>query len=274
MSIFSRLLKSIIDGSLPYKLLNRISPIEYVPGPEKEINEFFTKHYPQGEAWRLLSPEGRRIWIQFSPIFHEHEIKNIAYVGAHIGDIALSMSEVFPGRNFYLLEPVPQTFEILVEKTKLHKNMHSINIAAGSKEEYRDIFVDEFSPASSLLPYEPIALQEFPFLGRQHSIKVHVKPLDLVMKENKNTGVDLILMDVQGYENEVLIGAKETLKSCKVIISELSLRTLYLNSSTFDSVYQTLVHQGFQLQYLLNPVQGESHQILQIDGIFVRNRRE
>ncbi len=77
-------------------------------------------------------------------------------------------------------------------------------------------------------------------------------------------------MDVQGYENEVLLGAQETLKSCKVVISELSLQALYRGSSTLDSVYQTLVHQGFQLQYLINPMQGVSHQILQIDGIFVR----
>jgi hypothetical protein len=81
-------------------------------------------------------------------------------------------------------------------------------------------------------------------------------------------------MDVQGYENEVLLGAKETLKSCKAVISELSLQTLYGGSSTFDSVYQVLVHQGFQLQYLLNPMQGKSLQILQIDGIFVRVQHE
>ena len=152
--------------------------------------------------------------------------------------------------------------------------MHCLNIAAGSKEEYRQMLVDEFSPASSLLPYEPIALQEYPFLGRQQNVNIKIMPLDLVMKENNIDGIDLLLIDVQGYENEVLLGAKETLKSCKVIISELSLQALYRDSSTFDSVYQSLVQQGFQLQYLLNPMQGESHQILQIDGIFVRDRHE
>jgi hypothetical protein len=148
--------------------------------------------------------------------------------------------------------------------------MHCFNIAVGSKEESRDIFVDEFSPASSLFYYKPIALEEYPFLGRQKNVSVHVKPLDMIMKEHNVGRVDLLLMDVQGFENEVLIGARETVQSCKVVISEMSLQALYIGSSTFDSVYQTLVHKGFQLQYLINPLKGESHQIIQIDGIFVR----
>ncbi len=57
--------------------------------------------------------------------------------------------------------------------------MHCLNIAAGSKEEYRQMLVDEFSPASSLLPYEPIALREYSFLGRQHNVKVHVRPASI-----------------------------------------------------------------------------------------------
>ncbi len=274
MSLFSRLLKAIQDRSFAFKILNRISSIEYVPGPEKEINQYLVKHYPQGEVWQTLSPVGRKTWIQFHPVFDHYKIQVIAYVGANEGTTALALNEVFPDREFFLFEPVPQTFDILVQKTKPFKNMHCLNIAAGEKEDERTMLVDEFSPASSLLPYEPIALQEYPFLGRQHNVNVHVRPLDLVMKKKKIAGVDLLLMDVQGYENEVLLGAKETLKSCKVVISELSLQALYSGSSSFDSVYQTLAQQGFQLRYLINPMQGESHQILQIDGIFVRVEHE
>jgi FkbM family methyltransferase len=273
MNFFRRIFKSVEDGSFVYKIANRLSRIQYVPGPEIDIDEYLAKHYPNGDAWRLLSPARRKIWIQFYPIFNQHEIKVIAYAGAHTGDIAVALNEVFPGREFYLFEPVPQTFEILLENTKQHKNMHCFNIAAGSKEEQQDIFVDEFSQASSLLSYEPIATREYPFLGRQHSVKVNIKPIDMMMKKHKAT-VDLILMDVQGYENEVLMGAEETIKSCNVIISELSLQALYRGSSTFDSIYQALAKKGFHLHYLINPMQGESHQILQMDGIFVRDSHE
>lgn len=274
MYLINRIWHSIREGSFALKLLNRLSSVEYRPGPEKAINEYLSKNYPKGKDWRALSTSGRKTWIQFHPVFVHHEIQTIAYVGANEGATALALNDVFPNREFFLFEPVLQTFDILVEKTKLLKNMHCLNIAVGAKEEEKAMLVDEFSPASSLLPYEPRALEEYPFLGKQTNINVQVRPLDLVMKENKIHGVDLLLMDVQGYEDEVLIGAKETLKSCKVVISELSLQTLYSGSSTFDSVYQALVHQGFQLHYLINPMQGESHQILQIDGIFVRDGHE
>jgi len=272
MGLLSRTLKSIQDGSFVFKALNRISSIKYIPGPEKEINEYIAKHYPHSEAWRRLSPSGRKIWIQFHPILDHYNIKIIAYVGANEGNTALTINEVFPDREFFLFEPAPHTFDILVEKTKPFKNMHCLNIAVGSKEEYLQMLVDEFSPASSLLPYEQLAYQEYPFLGRQHSVNVHVRPLDVVMKEIKVNGIDLLLMDVQGYENEVLLGAKETLKSCKVVITELSLQTLYRGSSTFDSIYQSLIQQGFKLRYFINPMHGKSHQILQIDGIFISER--
>jgi FkbM family methyltransferase len=267
-------MKSIQDGSFAFKILNRLSPVKYVPGAEKEINEYLTKHYPKGEAWRSLSPVGRKTWMQFHPLFEHHEIQMIAYVGANEGATAIALNEAFPGREFLLFEPVPQTFDILIEKTKLLQNMHCLNIAAGSKEEERQMLIDEFSQASSLLPYEPIALEEYPFLGKQSTVKVHVRQLDLVMREKNITNVDLLLMDVQGFEDEVLFGAEETLKSCKVVISELSLQALYSGSSTFDSVHQELVRRGFQLRYLINPMRGESHQILQIDGIFVRVEHE
>lgn len=274
MGLISRILASIKDGSFAFKLLNRLSTIQYVPGPEKEIDEFLTKHHPESNAWRTWSLTGRKTWLQFQPIFHQHKIQFIAYVGANEGQTVLALNTAFPGREFLLVEPVLETFGVLLENTKHFKNMHCLNVAAGAKEESRPMFVDEYSPASSLLSYDSIALQEYPFLGKQRNVNVTVKPLDMILKENRITGVDLLVMDVQGYEDEVLIGASETLKSCKVVISELSLQALYRGSSTFDSVYQTLIQKGFLLQYLINPMQGESRQILQIDGIFVRVRHE
>lgn len=269
MDFFCRIFKSVQDGSFVYKIANRLSRIQYVPGPEIETDAYLAKHYPNGNFWRLLPPAGRKIWIQFSPIFNAHDVKVIVFAGAHTGDVALALNEVFPGREFYLFEPVPQTFTLLSEKTKRYENMHCFNIAAGSKEEQGDIFVDEFTQASSLLPYEPIATREYPFLGRQHSVKINIKPIDMVMAAH-NAVADLLIMDVQGYENEVLMGAGETINSCKVVISELSFQALYQGSSTFDSVYQVLVKKGFHLQYIINPMQGDSRHILQIDGIFVR----
>ncbi len=184
--------------------------------------------------------------------------------------MALSIDEAFPNKRFYLIEPVPGTYQKLVGLVSQRSNMKCFNLAAGAREEILDMFVDEFSAASSLLPYEDKAIQEFPFLGKGHAYKAQVKPLDDILRSGGAGEVDMLIMDVQGYEDRVLRGAESMLRSCQLVMSELSLQDLYRNSSTFDSVYQALVREGFCLRHLLNPIKGVNETILQIDGIFVR----
>lgn len=272
-TILIRVLRSLRDGTFSLKVLNRLSRNKYVPAPDIVIDQYIAEHYP-GDGWRSLSTSARKIWLQFSPVFTNHEIHAVAYVGANVGTTALGLDAVFPGLEFYLIEPVPQIFQTLASNTANHHNMHCINVAAGSEEGWHTMYVDGYSPASSLLPYESIALQEYPFLGKQTTTKIQVKPLDAILQNCGAGDVDLLLMDVQGYEDEVLKGAIWTLKSCKIVISELSLQRLYVGSSTFDSIYQRLIHEGFQLRYFLNPMEGVNHQILQIDGVFVREEYE
>lgn len=268
-SIFRRGLKSLRDGSLVIKILNRFSRIKYVPEYDQDIDKYFADHY-LGDNCKTVSPIAKKIWIDFLLFFTNKKINAIAYVGANDGTMALALNEVFPGCTFYLFEPVPDIYEKLVQNVEAHSNMCCINSAVGDKEELLDMYIDSFSPASSILPYESIALQEYPFLGEQNKKKINVNTLDELLKKNGAGAVDLLLMDVQGYEDRVLLGAQQTLKKCNVVISELSLQKLYRDSSTFNSVYQALISKGFRLKYLFNPMKGKSQTILQIDGVFIR----
>jgi FkbM family methyltransferase len=269
MNLFKRLFKSVINGTFAIRVVNRLSRTQYVPAPDSFLDDFLAQHYP-GDGWKVLSPAAKQIWVDLSPVFSAVAVKNIVYVGANDGLIARSIDEAFPNRYFYLIEPVPSAFQKLLDHLSSRPNMEFFNIAAGDKEEILPMFADDFSPASSLLPYEDRALQEFPFLGKGHAIKVHMMPLDAILQNCKAPEVDMLIMDVQGYEDKVLQGAERTLQSCDVVMSELSLQDLYRGSSTFDSVYQSLVKKGFQLRHLLNPIKGIHQTILQIDGLFVR----
>ncbi|MFC1580653.1 FkbM family methyltransferase [Thermodesulfobacteriota bacterium] len=269
-SIISRILKSLREKTFFVKLHNRISRTKYVPSLETNLDQFLSEYYP-GEAWKHFSTTAKQIWTDLSPLFAELKIQNIAYVGAHLGEIALAMDEAFPGLHFYLLEPVPATYQKLMTNISSRSNMECFNLAAGAKEEELEIFADNFSPASSFLPYEEKALQEFPFLGLGRAVKVRVKPLDQVLDERGDEKIDLLIMDVQGYEDRVLQGASMAVKNCKAVISELTLQGIYAGGSTFDSVYRTLFSEGFRLQQFMNPIAGVSQRILQIDGVFIRN---
>ena len=269
MNLVTRIVKSVQDGSLPIKLLNRISRTKYVPSQEVCLDEFLAEHYT-GEGWKVLSPTSRRIWVDLHPIFSKIDITSITYVGAHDGKMASGIDEAFPNRRYFLIEPAPSTFKTLSENVSSRPNMKCVNIAAGSTDSTVDLFVDDFSAASSLLPYTETAIHEFPFLGQGQKTRVDVKTLDDILEQHGVEKSDLLLIDVQGYEDEVLAGAQRTLRICKAVMIELSLRDLYLGSSTFDSVYQALVAKGFRLRHLLNPLRGSGQSILQIDGVFIR----
>ncbi len=270
MGLWKRMRDSLRDGSSSRKVLARALGPRWVPARKVLLDEYLAAHYPE-EQWKPLSATAREAWVQYSPVFTRNRIRTIVYVGAHVGDTALALDEAFAGRRFVLLEPAPKIYRQLSANVADRPNMTCLNVAAGASQGLHEFFLDNSPAASSLLPYESIALDEFPFLGHVSKISVPVRPLDAIVSDYSLLGqVDMLIMDVQGYEDEVLRGAERTVESCRIVVSELSLQALYAGSSTFDSVYQGLARRGYCLRFLLNPLEGVNHRILQIDGVFVR----
>jgi len=228
----------------------------------------------QDVDWRSWSNLTKRLWLQFHSVVDMCAPNNLVYIGANNGKKALALNEAFPGLDLYLIEPAPSTFELLIANTADRTNIHCVNVALGEYSGHAEMFVDNFSPASSLLHYEDLAIQEFPFLGRGETATVKILPLDELLLKLNVASADWIIMDVQGYEDNVLRGARHSIQSCRLMISELSFQKLYANSSTFDSVYQFMIQQGFFLHQIVEPIKGDSSIILQIDGVFVRRSQE
>jgi FkbM family methyltransferase len=150
---------------------------------KKNLNSVdnYLKNNYCGNDWKHWNSFEKNIWLQLSPIFNNFKIYTIVHVGAHTGAEALAINKLFPGREFYLLEPLPNIYKVLVKNTASYKNMHCINMAAGAGRGLFDMWADEFSPASSLLPYEELAYKEFPYLGKQAITKVNVETLDNIL---------------------------------------------------------------------------------------------
>lgn len=81
-------------------------------------------------------------------------------------------------------------------------------------------------------------------------------------------------LDTQGYELQVLEGATHTLQRTAVVLSEMSLTPLYENGATFSDVYAFLERSGFRCISLIQGFADHGrHELLQVDGVFVRDRR-
>jgi hypothetical protein len=81
----------------------------------------------------------------------------------------------------------------------------------------------------------------------------------------------LLKLDVQGFEDKVIIGGEDVVARAKIIIIEVSFLPLYEGAPLFDDIYQILKTRGFtyngNFDQLLSPEDGRP---LQADAIFSR----
>jgi FkbM family methyltransferase len=129
-------------------------------------------------------------------------------VGANIGYYTLLAAKVV--KKVYAIEPDKECFEILkknVEENGL-KNVVLINKAASNREEKRELVKDEKNQGNSRLNS-----QRDCFAEARNDVVECVK-LDDLIKEK----VDLLKIDVQGYEPQVVEGGKKLIKTNSPIL--------------------------------------------------------
>lgn len=138
----------------------------------------------------------------------KHGMK-VVEVGANIGYYVLIEAKLIGKDGFiYAFEPSPGNFELLKRNIALnrYKNVEIYQKAIGSESGTSKFFVANRSNLSSLIKREDwIGLYD-----DNNGIDVEVIKLDEFLKDKK---VDLVRMDIEGYELEVLKGLKHTLSN-------------------------------------------------------------
>ena len=113
--------------------------------------------------------------------------------------------------------------------------------------------------------------EAFPFSKGGTIQEIDISRLDDIADQMILERPILIKMDVQGFEDKVILGGLQTIERADILIVELSLEVLYESQLLFDDMYKLLTSLGFKYQgnlvQLHSAVDGK---IVQIDGIFVR----
>jgi FkbM family methyltransferase len=149
-------------------------------------------------------------------------------VGANVGSTLLRFAQAVgeSGRVFGF-EPDPVNFSRCQRNLKLNllTNITLENFALGSEPSVAKLYrVDDRNPGMNrILPSDPgVAFSE-----------VRVAVLDDYIKENKIDKVDAIKIDVEGFELNVLKGARKTIEQFKpILFMELSDENLRQNGSS------------------------------------------
>jgi len=148
-----------------------------------------------------------------------------------------------------LFEPLADAFAQLQANLGDRKDVLLVRCALGAKPGTAEIYRSTPSHSSSLLsPKEKMGIvwPEVTFDGRE---KVRVSTLDDEMRAfgKEGKGYERLILDVQGYELEVLKGAKRTLHGIDWIKTEVSWVELYEGGVLFEEINGYLNDLGFRL---------------------------
>lgn len=135
-------------------------------------------------------------------------------VGGNIGQTALTLSKKLAGKGMiYSFEPYPATYDKLMGNLllnpELHKNIKPINSGMGEKPAMLKMIKHSKSNSGS----NRILGSNVPMSNEL--TEVTVSTIDIFVESNSIQRVDLIKIDVEGFEMQVLKGAMNTLLSCR-----------------------------------------------------------
>lgn len=236
----------------------------------KRIFNFF------GLEIKLRRTEKEKAKIKFENFLSSHKwltdynFKTILDIGANEGQFAHKMRKLFPKAQIISFEPLPREYQTLCESFQHDKKFVAYNFALGEKEESTTMWLNEFSPSSSLLKMKEHT-KHFDYAISQTPIDIKIFPLDQALKMSAIGAPYLIKIDVQGYEEYVIKGGKNIFSNATMVITEVSFSQLYENHMLFDGIYLILNDLGFRFignyEQMNSPINNE---VLQADAIFVK----
>ncbi len=193
--------------------------------------------------------------FEASIFYYKHSIEKLSYlnkfknkdiidVGAYIGDSAIVLSE-YTNNKIYSFEPTDESYNLLLKTIKLNNKLNKIipiKLALGSNinEELNIYLQGSGSSINRLLMEHPT------------TEKIQSTTLDSFVEAN-NIQVGLIKVDIEGFEQEFLKGAINTIKQQKPTL----LISIYHNASDFFNI-KTLIEElnlGYIFQ-VINPIDG------------------
>ena len=201
------------------------------------------------------------------------DIKTVIDVGANTGQFAKYIHKLLPDARIYSFEPLKNCYDQLHKNMKAIPNFRAFQFALGNENEQRTMYRNDFSPSSSLLQMEELHKEVFPQTEHTTLEKIEIRRLDDISKELDIVDNLLVKIDVQGFEDKVILGGERVISMASVLIVETSFQSLYRRQHLFDMIYAMLRERGFKYmggeEPLRNPLDGS---ILACDSVFCREK--
>ncbi|CAN5849256.1 FkbM family methyltransferase [soil metagenome] len=168
-------------------------------------------------------------------------------VGANRGQTLDQLLRFAPAAQIYSFEPAFETFGQLEKGYKGRPNVHLFNLAVGAKPDRMALQVGVNSELNTLVArHAPEAPSQM----------VDITTVDAIVGACGLSHVDLLKIDVQGWEMEVMRGAARLIaeQNLLFVFAEVTFRTDQKEMQQFGELHSHLESSGFSLCGFYEPL--------------------
>ena len=174
----------------------------------------------------------------------------IVDAGANVGQTAKLIIQYFPRASVYCFEPVSSTCSQLTENMRKSRNVECIAKALGERPAKQTIQLHHFSEINTLVKNDV----------RTHDLTGETEEIDIVTLDGfcatrKIPHLDVLKLDVQGWELNVLLGCSELIRAKKIrfVYSEVAFNSSESDMQHFSELDTFMESSGFMLSGFYEP---------------------
>jgi FkbM family methyltransferase len=229
--------------------------------------------FPPGEAMREAVNAEARTAYRDSHIASLHQLLGgrlglIVDAGANEGQWLTAILRFRSADRVLAFEPHPAACARLRQRVAGHSEVEIHQLALGEHAQSAVLNATRRSELSSLLrPRKDMSETYAGAAMVEDRVAIEVRPLDEFVKSR---AVDLLKVDVQGYDRPLLAGARSTLTRTRVLLIEMLFLPHYEGEDRFADLYGLLTSDyGFRFWTMAPPSCGRDGRAQWTDALFV-----
>ena len=191
----------------------------------------------------------------------------IVDAGANEGKMIDGFLSLFADAEIHAFEPIPELHNLLIDKYKGENNVTIYKQALGMENDTKSFNVSTNLGQSSILDSSgTVDRPDGIHAGEiQRRISVDQRRLDNIL----NINIDMMKLDLQGYELNALKGAEGLLNKTGLVLTEVQFLPIYEDAGLFCELDEFMKSNGFQLYNLYTMAESEDGQLEFGDAIYL-----
>jgi FkbM family methyltransferase len=199
------------------------------------------------------------------------DLKHVVDIGSNEGQWLMALLRFADIQQIDAIEPNPDAFLRLESNLRNRSGVRLHQCALGDRKYLGELNIPASSDLASLLNPAETLHEFYPFSATSKQVKVHVETLDDLLPGTAS--IDLLKIDVQGFEVPVLQGSRNLLSRTRALMIEANFVSHYVGDATFSTLDTMLTAEfGFALWDISPPHRGAGGRALWSDAIYVNRR--